>query len=244
MLLVLCHGTDASALWACERLRARSREPVSLVLIESLGYAATTWRHEIVNGDARVEIGLADGGRLRSGDAAAVLNRMLQPPLAVVGAAVPEDADYARSELTAFAASWIRTLAARVVNQPTPQGLCGRWRSPLQWRVLALEVGLPVAPLVIDSEDPPQRPYVYDDGVPSTTVLTIGGEPLVDAMPDTVRAAVRRFSTEAQTPILGLRFLGEDPAGGGWRLLDATPYPDLSAGGEAAIEALEAQLAA
>lgn len=243
MLVVLCHGSDASALWACERLRARSRAPVELVLVESLGFAATSWRHELGADGARTEIGHA-GGRLRSGEATAVLNRMLQPPLGALAAAAPEDASYARGELTAFAASWVRTLAPIVVNAPTPQGLCGRWRSPLQWRVLALQAGLAVAPLTLDSEHPPADPYGRDDGTPSTIVLTIGGEPLTSAMPAELRAATRRFAELARTPILGLAFAGDDPARGGWRLLDATPYPDLAGGGEAAIDALEAQLAA
>lgn len=243
MLLVLCHGSDASAHQVCERLRARSSEPVELVLIESLGYAGTTWRHELGEHDARIEIGLAGGGRLRTGDATAVLNRMLQPPLGLATGAVHGDADYARNELTSFAASWVRTLAPRVVNQPTPQGLCGRWRPALQWRVLALEVGLPIVPLTLDSEHPPDDPYGHD-GTPSTIVLTIDGEPFADGMPDAVREAVGRFAGEAQTPILGLRFAGEDPAREGWRLLDATPYPDLAGAGEAALDALERLLAA
>lgn len=243
MLVVLCHGSDASALWVHERLRARSRAQVELVLIESLSFARTSWRHEIGSRDARTEIRLPDGRRLASGDATAVLNRMLQPPAAVIAAAEPEDAEYARNELTAFAASWIRALAPRVVNQPTPQGLCGRWRAPLHWRVLALEAGLPVAPLEIDSEHPPANPYGRGD-TPSTVVLTVGGEALVEGMPAAVRAGVRRFTTLAQTPILGVAFAGTDPAREGWRLLDATPYPELAGAGTAAIDALAGVLAA
>jgi hypothetical protein len=168
---------------------------------------------------------------------------MLAPPAAATAAAVPGDADYARNELTSFAASWIRALAPRVLNQPTPQGLCGRWRPPLHWRALAVEAGLPVAPLSVDSrEGTPAFPRPGDEA--SLTVLAIGGEPLTDGMPAEVRDGARRLAALADTPILGLRFAGGDPARDGWRLLDATPYPDLSAAGERGAEALAAQLAA
>jgi hypothetical protein len=241
VLVVLCHSYDASALWAFERLRARGRR-VELVLVESLGSDGTSWRHELGGDRASTEIGLGDGRRLRSGEVTAVLNRMLQPPPAPVAAAVPDDAEYVRNELTAFAASWIRTLAPRVVNEPTPQGLAGRWRAPVHWRILALEAGLPAAPLELDSRHPP--PLVYGvDGEASTMVPTIGGEPFAD-MPAAVREAARRFAALAETPLLGLRFAGADPGRAGWRLLDATPYPDLMSAGEAGIDALEVQLAA
>jgi len=241
VLVVLAHGADLSARWAAEGLRARGWSPVELVLVESLD-AATSWRHELGAGDARTDIGLADGRRLRTGEVTSVLNRMLQPSLATAAAAVPGDADYVRSELTAFAASWIRTLAPRVVNEPTPQGLCGRWRSPLHWRALALEAGLPAAPASFDSRNPPPLGYGFDS-VPSKVVLSIGGELFDGAVPDAIRAAAWRFATLAETPILGLRFAGSEPAREGWRLLDATPYPDLASGGDAGLSALEAVLA-
>lgn len=242
MLVVLAHAGDASAHWAAARLRERGAGPVEEVLVESLG-AATTWRHELGADGAATEIRLLDGRRLRTGEVTSVLNRMLQPPLAAVAAAIPGDADYARSELTAFAASWVRALAPRVVNEPTPQGLCGRWRAPLQWRALALAAGLPVAPTTFDSADPPPLGYGFEAAEPSTTVLMLGGTLLDGEVPDAVRAAVRRFATLAETPILGLRFAGLKRDRAEWRLLDATPYPDLSSGGEAGISALEELLA-
>jgi hypothetical protein len=47
------------------------------------------------------------------------------------------------------------------------------------------------------------------------------------------------LTTLSATTILGVRFMGRDPASEGWRLLDATPQPDLRIGGEAGIVALE-----
>jgi hypothetical protein len=243
VLVVLAHAGDASAHWAATRLRERGASPVEEVLVESLG-AATTWQHELGVDGATTEIGLLDGRHLRTGEVTSVLNRMLQPPLAAVAAAIPGDADYARGELTAFAASWLRALAPVVVNEPTPQGLCGRWRAPLQWRALALAAGLPAAPTTFESASPPPLGYgFFEAAEPCTTVLMLGGELLDGEVPDAVRAAVRRFAALAETPILGLRFAGLERDRAEWRLLDATPYPDLSSGGEAGISALEELLA-
>ena len=89
----------------------------------------------------------------------------------------------------------------------------------------------------------PPLGYGLEAAEPSTTVLMLGGELLDGEVPDAVRTAVRRFATLAETPILGLRFAGLERDRAEWRLLDATPYPDLSSGGEAGISALEELLA-
>lgn len=246
MLLVLAHGADVSAAWAAERLRARHGREVELVLVEWLDTPQTTWRHELGADGPRVEIAVGGAWRLRTGDASAVLNRVLQPPARAAAGAVPGDAEYAEMELSAFAASWLLALAPVVVNAPTPQGFAGRWRPPLHWRVLAQRAGFSVAPLDLDSDDPPPEPagLAAPDGDPATVVLAIGGEPLGRRFPARVREATRRLAARADTPILGLRFEGANPARAGWRLLDATPYPDLSLAGDAGVEALDAVLAA
>lgn len=243
MIPVLAHGYDQPALWAFERLRARGNA-VGLALVEELEPLATTWCHRLGERPATTEIRLAAGGRrLRTGDATAVLNRLLQPPLGATAYAVETDAEYARGELTAFAASWLRALAPRLLNPPTPQGLCGRWRSTLHWRALAAKAGLPALPLHLDSDDPETAPGGPPEPAPGeTTVLTVAGELIqADGEPPAshpVRAAVRRFAHAAETPVLGLRFAP------GWQLVDATPAPDLSAAGERGIAALEGALTA
>ena len=237
MLVVLSHAADRPAHWVAARLRSRRRQRVELVLVESLGEPGTVWRHTLGGAGRGTEVALADGRVLRTGDVDVVLNRLLEPPVGALGHAVEADADYARSELTAFAASWLRALAPRVVNAPTPQGLCGAWRSPLQWRSLALAAGLPAARLSCDSADPAAALPVYG-AEPGMTVLAVGGDALVGEMPGPVRAAARRLAQRTATPLLGLRFAT------GWGLLDATPYPDLSLAGEAGVDALAAVLAA
>lgn len=236
MWLVLTSAADESGLWAYSRLRARSRAETRIVLLEELDQAETRWTHDVGRRGIRTCVHLADGRRVEARGSGAVLNRLPRAPWAMLTAGPPGEAAYATSELHAFAMSWLRSLAPVVVNAPTAQGLSGRWRPALHWRALAVQAGLPVVPLSLSSSEPAAP---LDDG-PSAAVLAVGGE-LVDASaPPAVRAAVRRLTVLADTAILGLRFSGARPAAGGWRLLDATPQPDLRTGGETGIAALEA----
>ena len=73
---------------------------------------------------------------------------------------------------------------------------------------------------------------------PSTTVLCVGGRLLNESAPDHIRSAARRLGEQAETAVLGLCFAGRDPETEGWRVLDATPHPNLCSAGEAGVEAL------
>jgi hypothetical protein len=243
--IVLCSAADASALWVYERLRARGRAPVSLLFVEALAHAAVRWEHRVGARDATLTLTTADGRRLCGADVGAVLNRLVSAPLAVVDAAEPEDRDYARSELTAFAASWLRTLSATVVNAPHPHGLCGRWRQPLEWRALAARAGLIAAPLRLASAGPDMpRPLGFGDEPGTTTLLAVDGRILHAGVPSAVQRASAHLGRLCATRILGLRFDGIDPARSGWRFLDATPYPHLSLAGDTGVAALEGALGA
>jgi hypothetical protein len=235
--LVLCSAADRSALWVYERLRARGRAPVSLLLVEALGDGAVRWEHRVGAAGATTTITTADGHTLHSAGVAAVLNRVASPPLRALAVAEPEDRDYARNELSAFAAGWLRALSANVVNAPDPHGLCGRWRRPLHWRVLASRAGMPCAEMRLASTAPaaPEPP--------SATLLAVDGRILADDVPARVQQASARLAALTATRILGLRFAGADPRTAGWRFLDATPYPDLSFAGEYGVAAIEAALA-
>ena len=235
--LVLCSAADRSALWVCERLRARGRAPVSLLLVEDLGAGAVRWEHRVGAAGAATTITTADGRTLRSADIGAVLNRVASPPLAALAAADPDDRDYAHNELSAFAAGWLRALSANVVNAPDPHGLCGRWRRPLQWRVLAAQAGMQCARLRLASADSdvPEPP--------SATLLAVDGRILADGVPARMQRACARLSRSVRDahPRPALRRRGSRTAG--WRFVDATPYPDLSFAGEYGVAAIEAALA-
>jgi len=241
--LVLTHAGDESALWVYDRLRARSRGDARILFVEELD-AATTWTHDVGRGGAHTDVRLADGRRLETTGHGAVLNRLPRPPFALLSAGAPADATYASSEMHAFAMSWIRSLAPVVVNGPTAQGLSGRWRPALHWRALGTRAGLPVVPLHLASADPPldggADPGCDPGDDRSSVVLVLGGELVGRCAPLEVRRAARRLAALADTALLGLRFSGPDPADAGWRLLDATPLPDLRIAGEPGVAALEA----
>jgi hypothetical protein len=234
--LVLTQTADESALWAYSRLRSRSRGETRILFLEELDLTATTWAHDVGRQGIRTRVHLADGRRVQASGRGAVLNRLSRAPWSLLSGGPPGEAAYATSELHAFAMSWIRSLAPVVVNAPTAQGLSGRWRPALHWRALAVQAGLPVVPLHLSSTEP----TCLDDAGPSVVVLAVGGELVGASAPPPIRSAVRRLTTLADTAILGLRFSGAEPAAGGWRLLDATPQPDLRTAGESGIAALEA----
>jgi hypothetical protein len=234
--LLVASAQDTSALWAFERLSAHGR-PCQVLLTEALQSSDVRWVHHVTSAGARVTVTLADGRRIDSADIAAVLNRTFLAPFTVMAQSQWPDSAYARSEQSAFALSWLQALAPVVLNPPVARGLGGAWRSATEWFGLAQRAGLPCAPLTADSHEPdtlmhlPMRP---NDGVVIGT-RTFG----VADLPGLREAAVTLART-ADTPLLGLWFSQEGPP----RLETATPHPDLSLGGEAAVHALAELLAA
>jgi hypothetical protein len=205
-----------------------------------------SWRkqggtHRIGHTGASIEVHLGDGRRLETMSVGAVLNRLTWPPLLLPVGVPPVDAAYAQSEARAFAMSWIRSLAPVIVNAPTSQGLCGRWRPPVQWRILGSRAGLPVAPIHMSSLEQDSDNEVPFD---STVVLVMRGQLLCSGAPTVICDGARRLAEMSETAILGLRFVGADPPLAAWRLLDATPQPDLRIAGERGVAALEELLAA
>jgi hypothetical protein len=241
--LVLCSAADPSALWVYERLRARGRAAVSLMLVESLAAGEVRWDHRVDSEGATLVVTGAGGARLDGRRVRAVLNRVLTAPLQAVALAEREDRDYATHELTAFAASWLRALSATVINQPDPRGTAGRIRPPLEWRVLAARAGMPTAAMRIASDDGADPQSVGLDEA-SCWVLAIDGRVLHAGAPAALHTAVARLGRHVHARVLGLRFCGADPAAAGWRLMDASPSPDLSLAGERGVAALEQALSA
>jgi hypothetical protein len=230
--LILASGHDTSAHLAAQYFRRRGRATEVLVT-ERLEGAGVRWRHRVGVHGAEVEVALADGRHLRSGDFSAVLNRAMLPPLTVMARAAWEDSAYALSEQSAFALSWVNALAPNVVNPPTPRGLAGAWRSPLEWRSLAAAAGLEPVPFKADTDALEAAP-VFPDGPPNA--LVIGECAFGAAADEPVRAAAVRLARLASTPILGL-WLTDG------RLAMATPNPDLSMAGAEGLAALEGLLA-
>ncbi|MBV9366478.1 MAG: hypothetical protein JO286_14785 [Solirubrobacterales bacterium] len=240
MWLIVCSSVDHSALWMHERLQARARAPAALLLVEGLADVRIRWRHAVGRSGTSVTLRLPDGNEVSSAELRGVVNRLVTAPLVLLDAVEPEDRDYATNELTAFTASWLHALAPTVINAPTPHGLVGRWRLPLEWRVLGRRSGLRTPDLHLTCTAPGD--VLSESDQPSTTLLAIDGHVFDQRASSSVQRAVARFSAMAETRVLGLRFEGEDPSANGWSLLDATPYPDLTLAGDAGVEALEQAL--
>jgi hypothetical protein len=63
----------------------------------------------------------------------------------------PEERDYQAAELHALLTALLAALPCRVVNRATPASLTGPFNNPLGWHRLARRLGIPTAPLTIDS---------------------------------------------------------------------------------------------
>jgi hypothetical protein len=132
-----------------------------------------------------------------------------------------------------------------VINRPTPQGLCGRWRSEAEWVCLAQRAGLPVGPYRASSFDRVDEmrgeKRLLTPSASTRTIIVANGTATEASAPDPVKTACVAFAKEAETDLLGLDFI--DGAAGPWTFVGANPMPDLRWGGPALIDAIVEALA-
>jgi hypothetical protein len=231
MFLILCASNDYSAQWAHQGLRRLGVAPVELITSEALAYTRS-WEHRVGAAGASIRIGLADGRAICSSRVRGVLNRLLSAPQDLVNCAQPTDRDYATQELSSFYLSWLQALPGTVINRPEPQGFCGRWRHTSEWATLAHRAGLPAPPYRQTAQDVPETGYrsLAPPGAPIQYIIVLRGKVFGAVLPETTRAACTRFAGFAQVEMLGIDlFRAEDDR---WTLAGATPYPDLTVGGE------------
>lgn len=223
MWLVLADAHDDEARWASQGLARRGQETIEFVTAEDL--ASGQLQHRLGVDGNEFEALLADGRRVVSGEVSAVLNRLIGPPQGAFSAATPADRLYAEQEWWAFTLGWLQALAGRAVNSAGPRGLCGAWRYPSEWRLLAHAAGLATAEYDTGSAEP----------MIDAHALVIGDEALVgDGLEGSGRACVR-LAALADAPLLEIWFARAQvqPV-----VVGATPLPRLSAGGEASLRAL------
>lgn len=238
MWLVLCDANDASARWAAARLQTRLRGAVERFTAGELALAEfgehridgsrTTLRFR-VEGRPAVDGAAVDG----------VLNRLCAVPHGHWRRASDEDRAYVQQEMAAFTLSWLHALPCPVINRPSPQGLCGRWRQESEWVVLARRAGLPVGPYRLASTDDldatrGERRLVRP-GMDLRTAVVIGSR-TVGAMPEALVPGCLRLAGLAETDLIGIDFAVD--AGGAWTFAGAHPMPDLRAGGDAVVDGL------
>jgi hypothetical protein len=215
MNLVLASTEDVAALWAYEHLKRRDGSDWKIVTPEMLSFA-TRWEHCVAATGINTRITLADGDVIESASLQGVLNRLMVAPSPPVRYGNESDQAYATHEFAALQTSWLYGLTL-VINPPSPQGLAGAWRDPLEWKLLATRLGLKAA---------------SGDAAASRQVMTIGPRVCGDEVPTEICAATLALARASATPLLGLDFTAD------WEFVAATIYPDLRAGGDAVIDAL------
>ena len=237
MWLVLCSPTDEAALWAYRGLQARGLQPIELICPEALVYSRRL-EHRLGEQGTSTAIALADGRQLCSQTIKGVLNRLVDLPLEHLRVAQPADRMYAQQEIFALFLSWLYGLRGPVFNRPTPQGLCGAWRTTAEWMWLADQAGLPHLPYRHSSRDL-TPPLAADSAAfavsPRRTILVVDGQALASPAPAEIQRSCVRLAELAATAILGIEFAPNQ-----WTFTGATTLPDLRLGGNSVLDMLAA----
>ncbi|MER7112090.1 hypothetical protein [Streptomyces sp. NPDC000229] len=235
MWLVLCDREDQAARWVGTELRERGLDPVELVDSGTLTRSVRSV-HRIEEDRASFEITLPDGRTLASDDVEGVLNRLTYAPVEHLVFASEADTRYAVAEVSALVLSWLQCLAPVTVNRPSPLGLCGAWRSPAEWSVLAAGAGLPVAPLRLSSEGG----TTATTKAAARTVVVLGEHVFGCGAIPALRPACRRLARAAGADLLGVDLELDEKHGA--RFAGATLLPDLRIAGTALVARLHAYL--
>jgi len=185
---------------ACAFAARHAEAGVVLLVPRDLSRAG--WRFRL--DDLAATAVVADGRRLRLGDARGVLMRLA----AVTEADLPhihaEDQAFVAAELTAFLLALLTQTNVPVVNRPTPQCLCGPAWSDAKWRKSAAGLGLPVRPLqwrvARDSDGGEEKQAMF-------TVAVVNGA-CFGAEDKQIAAECRAIAKHAATEMLTLEFDG------------------------------------
>jgi hypothetical protein len=242
MWLVLTDAGDPSADWIAEGLRRRGMSPVRS--ITGLDLVTGVIEHYLGEHGVTTKITLRDGVSLDASSIRGVVNRLVLAPAVYAAAGPPLERDYVTQEIVALFISWLQGLGSRVINPPSPRGLCGAWRHPSEWARLAALAGLPVAPYRERSQDelPPWSPMWSPSDFVGTAVVVgqrvFGPAPV---LPLSIVDAGVRLAAASECPMLGIDFVR---ASRGLSFANATPMPDLRLGGDLLVDALTEMLEA
>jgi hypothetical protein len=211
-----------------------------LLLTDSVLARAVSWTHQIGPEGAETEVAFTDGSRVSSTAVKGVLNRLTGPPLQhILPLVTAADRLYASQELTAFYLSWLQSLPGVVVNRPTPQGLCGRWRHASEWVCLAAQAGLTTASYwqtALGAPPDAAAGRLLPSGASASTVVVVGQRALGTAVPSEIREACVGLAALAGEAVLGIELVPS--LTGPWTFVGASPMPDLRLGGEDLLDAL------
>jgi hypothetical protein len=228
--------TDLPAMWAYHGLKARGLDPLELISPQLL-LASPRWEHRLGLDGVHIAIDLPTGKTLDGKSIRGVLNRIAYLPPALFQQAISEDRMYAMQEMTALFMSWLTAVPAPVLNRPVSQGLCGAWRHPSEWAVLASRAGLPTFPFRQSAQlDVPvgRRLSPLDSSVRAAFV--VAGRFVGPSVPPEIADASVALAKLARVDLLGLEFAASSASP--WTFASASPQPDLRLGGQVLLDAL------
>ena len=237
MWLVLCTTNDLPALWAARGLAARGLQPLEVITAEALAFNRS-FEHRLLGSQSNVRITLADGRVIDGANVRGALNRLQMIPCSHLRTN-SKDRQYAEQELFALYLSWLYGLPGKILNRPTPQGLCGEWRHPSEWVWLANQAGL-ATPRYSQSESQSALLLQLPASSADRTIIVVDGICCGVTGPERVMAGCVRLAQISATSLLGIDFrVAPD---GQWIFDKATPFPDLRLGGERFGDALAGAL--
>lgn len=236
MWLVMCSSTDPSGPWVYQGLRELGVAPLELVLAEWLA-CANEWEHRVAGNDTHLKITLPDGRVLCSSRIRGAINRLLAAP-GIGQRAAASDRDYAQAELQAFYLSWLKGLPGVVINRPTATGMCGSWFHISEWVQRASRAGLRVPVYRQTAYDAPERCFrsLAPEAARKQNLIAFRGEVFGASVPLSVAGACGQLARDAEAEILGIELY--ESGGGEWTFSNASPCPDLTAGGPGLLERL------
>jgi hypothetical protein len=236
MYLVLCSSMDIPAQWAHQGLLAHGLD--ARLLTAEMLESATQWEHHLDSRTNSISFVLSDGQAISGQEIDGVLNRLMAPSQNLARRAVPEDRDYALQETTAFYLSWLNSLSCPLLNQPTPQGLAGRWLHLSELTLFAHQAGLTTLAYRQTGGDAPEAGYQPSPSpsLNKTQVILLDGEVFGVAVPSAVSDGCRSLARLLQTRLLSVDF--HSTPQDAWTFAFANPVPDLQIGGPRLVECL------
>jgi hypothetical protein len=206
MIVILCHPTDASALWLHGALAAAGARDNEIVTVEQLVYSRRIVHRMNAAGDAGA-IHLADGRVLCPEAITGLVNRTMYVPTGHFAAAGAADRAYATSELAAFLLAWLHGVAGRVINPPLPFALDGGSFDRTTVVHLAAQAGLPTTPLRLNSQASAGGAW---PGLVTHRVVVFDGRIFGQILPRSLQDGCRRLAALLGVPLLqiDLRFVG------------------------------------
>jgi hypothetical protein len=242
MIVILCHPSDAAAVWLGTTLQHLGIGGVEIVTVEQVVFSRRIV-YRLSDGGDSGSIELADGRVLHSERMTGLVNRVQYLPTQHFAAAAPADRDYATAELSAFMLAWLNGTAARVINPPLPFALGGGvFQMPTAMHFASM-AGLPTLPWCASASDVGAS-VIGDNGIPmrepAHSSLVFEGRVYGPLLPSGLRDGCRQLAALLGVPLLQILFNRSSEHG--WRFAAATSAVDFRIGGRPLAVALAREL--